>query len=286
MGKSLSFGLIGMNVGALADKAAMVEVAQLAESAGYDSLWTTEHIVLPDPQSPASPFAPELDFIDSLVALSQLAISTESIKLGTGIIVLPQRQPTVLAKALASLDHASNGRLMFGFGVGYLEPEMQACSAPMTRRGVRSDEYLRAMRTLWSGDAVSFDGEFVSFSNVTANPKPVQTDLHTVVGGHSSNAHHRAVSSCHGWYGFNRSPTAAAQDVAALRKAADEIDRPANLGRLEISVTPPPPDQLTPELYADYAAAGVDRLILRTWRQSSKDAILYFVGQHQPAHFT
>lgn len=81
------------------------------------------------------------------------------------------------------------------------------------------------------GRLTSFDGHFVSFANVTANPKPAQTDLHTVVGGHSTKAQQRAVSSCHGWYGFNRSPAAAAEDVLALRQAADVVDRPAALGR-------------------------------------------------------
>ena len=120
------------------------------------------------------PAAPETPMVDTAVALSYLAAVTDTISLGTGIIILPQRQPAVLAKSLASLDHVSGGRLLFGLGVGYLEPEMTACSTPMQRRGERSDEYLRAMRTLWTDDAGSFDGEFVTFDGVTANPKPAQ----------------------------------------------------------------------------------------------------------------
>ena len=158
---------------------------------------------------------------------------TDSIKLGTGIIILPQRQPAVLAKSLASLDHLSGGRLLFGLGVGYLEPEMTACSTPMEARGERADEYLAAMRTLWTQDAASFDGRFVQFESVTANPKPAQADIHTVVGGHSGRAARRAVTSAHGWYGFMRDPETAAADLAQLREAADQVERPAELGILQ-----------------------------------------------------
>ena len=146
-----SLGLFGINVGPLGQNpATMVAVAQAAEAAGYESVWTGEHIVLPDPQRPPAPAPPEVPFVDTAVALAYLAAATDTIKLGTGIIILPQRQPAVLAKSLASLDHVSGGRLLFGLGVGYLEPEMTACSTPMEARGARADEYLAAMRALWT----------------------------------------------------------------------------------------------------------------------------------------
>jgi len=263
----------------------MVDVAQAAEAAGYDSVWTTEHIVLPDPQPPTSPFPPELPFVESTVALTWIAAHTTTIKLGTGLIVLPQRVPAVLAKSLASLDHLSKGRLLFGFGVGYLDPELHACSTPRARRGDRSDEYLAAMRALWRNDAAEFDGDFVSFSGVTANPKPAQAEVHTVVGGHSAAAHRRAVSSAHGWYGFNRDPDTAAADIAALKAAASEIERPAHLGELEISITPPPPHELTARSYAAFAEAGVDRLILYGRGITTRAEQLAFVERHRPANY-
>ena len=193
----MHLGLFGINMGAAANPNDMATIARAAEAAGYESLWTGEHIVLPDPQAPPSPAAPETPMFDTAATLAYLAAVTETIKLGSGIIILPQRQPAVLAKSLASIDHLSNGRLIFGLGVGYLEPEMEACSTPMGRRGARADEYLKAMRTLWSGDAVSFDGDFVRFSSVTANPKPVQANIHTVVGGHSARAKRRAIELAH-----------------------------------------------------------------------------------------
>ena len=259
----------------------MIRIAQAAEAAGYESVWTGEHIVLPDPQAPPSPAAPETHMVDTAVALTFIAAATSTIKLGSGIIILPQRQPAVLAKSLASLDYLSGGRLLFGLGVGYLEPEMTACSTPMARRGERSDEYLAAMRALWSGDAVSFDGEFVQFTSVTANPKPAQSSIHTVVGGHSDRAAQRAVELAHGWYGFMRDVETTASDIARLREMTDRFDRPAELGPLEISVTPL--RRLGPGDLEAYAELGVDRLILQPGSHRSTDEVLAYIDEYSPA---
>lgn len=219
--------------------------------------------------------------VDTAATLAYLAAATETIKLGSGIIILPQRQPAVLAKSLASIDHLSNGRLIFGLGVGYLEPEMEACSTPMGRRGARADEYLAAMRTLWSGDAVSFDGDFVRFRSVTANPKPVQASIHTVVGGHSARAKRRAVELAHGWYGFMRDPDTAATDIEELQATGATAERPTELGQLEISITPrrtPTGDDLD-----RYREMGVDRLILQPGGHRDVDEILAYIDQHAPS---
>lgn len=275
-----SLGIFGINMGGDGSPATMARIAQAAEAAGYESVWTGEHIVLPDPQAPPSPAPPETSMVDTAVALSFIAGQTSTIKLGTGIIILPQRQPAVLAKSLASLDYVSGGRLIFGLGVGYLEPEMTACSTPMARRGERSDEYLAAMRKLWTEDATSFEGEFVNFSGVTANPKPAQSDVHTVVGGHSKRAARRAVELAHGWYGFMRDPETAAADVAMLAEAAERYDRPAELGPLEISITPQ--KRLAPGDLEAYAELGVSRLILQPgWHKGEQD-ILAYIEQYAP----
>ncbi|MFT7597483.1 MAG: putative F420-dependent oxidoreductase [Acidimicrobiales bacterium] len=276
-----SIGLFGINMGPAGVPASMARIAREAEAAGYESVWTGEHIVLPDPQVPPSPAPPETPMVDTAVALSYLAGITTTIKLGSGIIILPQRQPAVLAKSLASLDYLSGGRLIFGLGVGYLEPEMTACATPMDRRGERSDEYLAAMRKLWTEDATSFDGEFVQFNNVTANPKPVQADIHTVVGGHSKRAARRAVSLAHGWYGFMRNPETTAADVAQLEEAAEKVDRPAHLGKLEISITPQ--KRLAPGDLEAYAELGVDRLILQPGSHKGVDEILTYIEQNAPS---
>lgn len=280
-----AIGLFGINMATggdgSGDPAAMIRVAQAAEAAGYESVWTGEHIVLPDPQAPPSPAPPETSMVDTAVALAYLAGVTSTIKLGTGIIILPQRQPAVLAKSLASLDHVSGGRLLFGLGVGYLEPEMTACSTPMARRGERADEYLAAMRKLWTEDATSFHGEFVRFEGVTANPKPVQADVHTVVGGHSERAARRAVELAHGWYGFRRDPETTKADIVRLEAAAERHERPPELGRLEISITPP--RRLGDGDLEAYAEVGVDRLILQPGWHRSEGEILAYVEQYAPS---
>jgi probable F420-dependent oxidoreductase len=276
-----AIALFGINIGPMADPSVMLRVAREAEAAGYESVWTGEHIVLPDPQAPPSPLAPGVPVVDTAVALSYLAAATSTIRLGTGIIILPQRQPVVLAKSLASLDHVSGGRLIFGFGVGYLEPELVACGAMLADRAERADEYLRAMRQLWSGDAVSFDGRLVSFDRVTAYPKPVQSPLPVVVGGHSQRAAERAVSAANGWFGFRRDVETAKADIARLVAAEAECGRPAELGRLEISITPP--RRLQPGDAEAYAEIGVDRLILQPGDHRSVDEILAYIEQHRPS---
>src|SRR5437879_11128292 len=117
----------------------LAATARAAEAAGFESLWAGEHVVLPDPQAPPSPMAPEDRILDPLIALTFLAAHTRQVLLGTGIIILPQRNPLVLAKELASLDELSGGRLIFGIGAGYLEPEFHALGIPFTDRGARTD---------------------------------------------------------------------------------------------------------------------------------------------------
>lgn len=275
-----SLALFGINMGSMAEPSTMTRVAREAEAAGFESLWTGEHIVLPDPQAPPSPLPPDTPIVDTAVALAYVASATETIKLGTGIIILPQRQPAVLAKSLASLDHLSGGRLLFGLGVGYLEPEMTACGAPMARRGERADEYLRAMRLLWTTDAASFDGSFVSFAGVTANPKPAQAAIPVIVGGHSPRAARRAVEVANGWYGFMRDIETTKADLGLLAEMADKHERPPSLGPLEISITPP--GRLQPGDRDAYQALGVDRLILQPGGHRSEDEWLAYIDQYRP----
>src|SRR6266540_1260155 len=162
MARPPSLGLFAVNQTASAETVG--RLGRLAEDLGYDSLWVGEHVVVPDPRVPPSPMEPDEPILDGLVALAYLAARTERIRLATGIVILPQRNPLVLAKQLASLDVLSGGRLIFGLGVGYLEPEMRALGVPMDGRGARSDEYLAAMRSLWDGAAPAFRGRYVEFS--------------------------------------------------------------------------------------------------------------------------
>jgi probable F420-dependent oxidoreductase len=217
--------------------------------------------VLPDPQVAPSPMAPQDHALDPIIALTWAAANTQRLRLATGIIILPQRNPLILAKQLASLDVLSGGRLIFGIGVGYLQPELDAIGVPMKDRGGRALEYLMAMRSLWEDQRPAFQGKYVNFAGVDAYPRPVQRPVPIVMGGYAPAAFRRAVEHAHGWYGFNLTPEAAGKHLAGLRQAASTYERPAALGDLEITVTPR--GHLTRERVEQWAELGVDRLVVR-----------------------
>ena len=262
MDRRMRFGLFAMNIGPCSEPETIRHIGQLAEDAGFDSLWVGEHVVLPDPRVPPSPMEPEDPILDPIVALTFLAAHTRRVRLGTGIIILPQRNPLVLAKELASLDVLSDGRLIVGVGVGYLEPEFRALGVPFADRGRRTDEYLAAMRAIWSEDRPAYHGRFVSFEGVQARPRPLQRPHPPIViGGHTPAAFRRAVELGAGWYGFALTLERVEQAVAGLREAAARYPRPPELGELEISVTPRATlDAATVERFD---ALGVHRLILQ-----------------------
>jgi probable F420-dependent oxidoreductase len=253
-------GLFHINMGLRVQPDQLVATAQAAEAAGFESLWAGEHVVLPDPQVPPSPMAPQDPALDSLIALAFAAGATSTIRLATGIVILPQRNPVVLAKQLASVDVLSRGRLTFGVGVGYLEPEFRAIGANFAERGAVTDEFLDALEHLWYDEHPEYHGRFVEFAGVDAHPRPFQQPIPLVIGGHTAPAYRRAVSRGHGWYGYALAPEQVAECVHGLRTAADQVTRPSSLGPLEISVTPR--GRLTPERAEAYAELGVDRLVV------------------------
>ena len=273
----LAFGLFSMTSGPCSFPETAARVARAAEAAGFESLWGGEHVVLPDPQAPPSPMAPLDRIVDPVVALAFLAAHTTRVRLGTGIIILPQRTPLVLAKQLATLDVLSNGRLILGVGVGYLEPEFRALGAPFADRGRVTDEYLAAMRAIWTQDKPTYRGRFATFDNVQARPRPVQTPTPPIViGGHTPPAFRRAVEHGHGWYGFALDQAATVRCIAGLREAARRHPRPAELGALEISVTPR--GRLDRAAAEAYAALGVNRLIPVPPRSADADGLEQFVA--------
>jgi probable F420-dependent oxidoreductase len=257
----MRLGVFGINAGTTHLPADTMRLARLAEELGFDSVWAGEHVVLPDPRVPPSPMEPGDPILDPLVHLAFVAAATERVLLATGIVILPQRNPLVLAKQAASLDVLSGGRLLLGIGAGYLEPEMAAVGVPFGDRGERTDDYLAAMRALWTQPGpVAYHGPFVDFAGVDAHPRPVQVGgPRIVVGGRSGPAYRRAVAHGHGWYGFALTPEDTAECIAGLRRAAGRVDRPAALGQLEITVTPR--RRLDAAAVEAFAAAGVDRVV-------------------------
>ena len=255
----MKLGLFGLNMGpGRPDHVATV--ARAAEDAGFESVWAGEHVVLPDPRVPPSPMEPTDPCLDPLLALAWAGAATSTLRLGTGIVILPQRNPVVLAKEVATLDVLTGGRVELGIGVGYLEPEFRAIGADFEHRGEVTDEHLAAMQSLWYDEHPAFDGRFAGFAGIDAHPRPVQRPIPIVVGGRTPPAYRRAVASGQGWYGFFQTPEDAASSVAGLRAAADEVERPAELGELEISTTPR--GAITPELVEGFRQAGVHRLVL------------------------
>ncbi len=270
-------GLFAINSHACAAPDAAARVAALAERLGYDSLWAGEHVAVPSPRVAPSPMEPDEPILDPLVALAHVAAHTEHVQLGTGVIILPQRNPVVLAKQVASLDVVSGGRLVLGLGVAYLEPEMRAIGVPMEGRGARADEYLAAMRALWEEEEPAYRGRHVAFEGVDAYPRPLQRPLPVVVGGHSRAAHRRAARAADGWYGFMLGLRAMAEQRELMRAAIEETGREHPL---HVSVTPA--RRVDREVVQAYAELGVDRLIVAPPVGLSLEELIEFVSRNAP----
>jgi probable F420-dependent oxidoreductase len=270
--EGLKFGLYGLLRGGV-EPDTLVRRARLAEQAGFESLWVGDHIALPADMDGRQPR------LEVVVAVSHLAAVTSRVRLGFGVLVLPQRQPVLLAKQLSSIDVLAKGRLTVGIGVGYVEPELRALGVSLADRGARTDEYLAAMRTLWTEPEPSFEGRFVSFAGVFQRPWPVQRPHPPiVVGGHSAAAFRRAATTANGWYGVYLDVEQAAETLAGLRNVAADCDRPDGLGELEITITPPGPVDLdTARRYADL---GVHRLVIppRSTDGSDVEELIRFTG--------
>jgi probable F420-dependent oxidoreductase len=273
----MKLGLFSITMGVNARPDQLAASARAAEDAGFDSVWAGEHVILPDPQVPPSPMGPRDPALDPLVGLAWAAAHTTTLKLATGIIILPQRNPVVLAKQVASLDVLSGGRMVFGVGVGYLEPEFRAIGANFGRRGAVTDEFLDAIHTLWYDDHPEFHGEFAAFDGVDAHPRPVQERIPVVIGGHSPSAYRRAVIRGDGWYGFALDEENVAHALTGLRDASGRVDRPAGLQPLEISVTPR--GRLTPERVRAFAALGVHRLVVMPRPDADADGVRATIEQ-------
>ena len=269
----MKFGLFGINMRPCDDPGTAARVARRAEQAGFDSLWTGEHIVLADPQTPPSPMPPDVPFVDSAVALAFAAGHTRTIKLATGIIILPQRNPVVLAKELASVDVVSNGRLICGFGIGSLAVEYAALGVPFDHKGKRAEEYVGAIKALWTAEKPEFHGRFVSFSGVRAEPRPIQRPCPPIIfGGNSPYAFSRTARLGDGWFGFGLDRDRTAGYIDGIRKACERFERP--FAQIEISVTPRA--RVDYDVARQYADLGVHRIVLYT-RARDESGVLEFI---------
>ena len=262
----MKIGLIPVNVG-VRNAQAMVATAQLAEELGFESVWTFEHAIVPveyESKYPYSPdgkmgVTPETNFVDPLIALSAVATQTKTIRLGTGVNILSQANPLYVAKQAASLDFVSNGRFELGVGIGWLREEFQAAGTPYERRGARFDDYIQAMRKVWSGETVEHKSEFLDWSGFKSYPVPIQNPLPVVVGGTQGKAFERTARYGNGWF----APTGSPDQLAPFLEQLDQACKDAGRARTEIEVTamwfPNAADLSDVERYTDM---GVSRLVV------------------------
>lgn len=255
----MKFGLFSISYGACTHPETLTRVARAAEGAGFESLWTGERVVAPDPQVPPSPAPADFPVLDPAIAMTYAAAHTNKVKLGTGIIILPQRNPLVLAKEIASLDVLSSGRVIFGIGSGYLKSEFDALNVKFNDRTKRTEEYLRAMLAIWTMETPEFHGKHFSFGAVNTAPRPAQKPHPPIVlGGHSIVTLKLAARLAQGWYGFALDLEKTLGLVATLKECCASISR--RFDELEISVTPG--ISVDVDTARRYAEIGVHRLIL------------------------
>ena len=229
----MKFGIVFANTGPFTEPAAAVAMAQAAEAAGFESLWTVEHTVVPDGYESTYPYdtsgrmpgSDDAPIPDPLVWLTYLAAVTSTLRLGTGILIQPQRNPVVLAKEVATLDHLSGGRMELGVGVGWLAEEFDAIGVPFAERGRRTDDGIAALRALWSQDRATYEGEFTRFTGCISRPQPVGGSVPVHIGGHTEVAARRAGRLGDGFFPASGSHRTLAERFAQMRQAAEEAGR-------------------------------------------------------------
>jgi probable F420-dependent oxidoreductase len=226
----MKIGLAPVNVG-VRNMEQMVALAQKAESVGVESLWTFEHVIIPDDYASKYPYArdgkmpvtPTTNFVDPIVSIAALAAKTETLRLATGVNILPQTNPLLLAKQAASLDFVSGGRFMLGLGIGWLREEFDAMGVPFERRGARFDDAVVAMRKVWSGDIVEHQSDFLSWSGFRSNPLP--ENLPVVIGGTKGKVFARTARLGDGYFAPNAGVDQMKGLVGELDRACAEVGR-------------------------------------------------------------
>ncbi len=214
----MKFGLCIPNFGGKISASDLVRVAVGAEASGLDSVFLTDHIIMPESQ-----IEPYGQLLEPFVTMSYIAARTSTLKLGTSILVLPQRNPILVAKQVASMDRLSGGRVILGLGAGWAEEEFMFLNADFKRRGKVFDESIRLIRNLWTEDKVNFSGKFFKITNAVFLPKPVQAHVPIWIGGTSDRAKARAAELGDGWHPNGLSPQSLERGVEEIRKAGRNV---------------------------------------------------------------
>jgi probable F420-dependent oxidoreductase len=263
----MRLGLHALGIGAGADRAVIDAVASTADECGFATLWAGEHVVMVDRPASRYPYSDDgvigvpaqADWLDPMIALGFAAAASSRIGVATGVLLLPEHNPVVVAKQAASLDRLSGGRLTLGVGVGWSREEFAALGVPFEHRAARTAEYVAAMRTLWRDDVASFDGKLVGFDSIRVNPKPVHDRrIPIVVGGNSDPALRRVAAWGDGWYGFNLACVDAVRErVGKLERLCAESGRDRGQLRLAVSLDDPSVGDV-----GALCELGVDELVL------------------------
>ena len=264
----MKVGLFAVVSGRVRGMSVMKAFAQTAERVGFATLWAPEHVVLLDSYASRYPYrddgtlpAPtDAPITDPFLTLCTMASVTQKIRLPTGICLVPEHNPLVLAKVIATLDSLSEGRFVLGVGVGWLEEEFRALGIPWERRAQRTREYIEAMRRLWGDPLSSYKGEFVNFENVRSFPKPARgADLPVFFGGESGPALRRVAEYGNGWCGFNLGPDEAADKIRRIEALLKSNGRKRSDVELAVS---PYTKLITPDDLKRYRDAGADEVVI------------------------
>ncbi|MFP8878349.1 MAG: LLM class F420-dependent oxidoreductase [Myxococcota bacterium] len=263
----MKVGLIPVNMG-VDNVGQMIAIAQKAESVGIESLWTFEHVIVPVeyeskyPYNPSGKMGapPETNMIDPLIALTAIAANTSTVRLATGVNILPQTNPLYLAKQAASLDFVSGGRFMLGIGIGWLREEFDALGVSFERRGARFDDYIEAMKKVWAGDVVEHKSDFLNWSGFKSYPVPIQKPgVPCIIGGSKGKVFDRIAKHGDGWY----APAQNADDLEGMLKQLDDACARAARDRSTVEVSTmwiPPMEGI--DVVKRYEDLGVSRLVV------------------------
>jgi probable F420-dependent oxidoreductase len=263
----MRIGLHALGIGSGSERAVIEAVARAAEQHAFATLWSGEHVVMVDESASRYPYADDgkiavpavADWIDPMVCLSFAAAATTTIGLATGVLLLPEHNPVIIAKQAASLDKLSGGRFTLGIGIGWSREEFDALGIPFERRAARTADYVAAMRAIWRDDIAFHSGEFANFSAIRVNPKPLRDGrIPVALGGNSEPALRRVAQWGDGWYGFNlHDVDDAAIKLDTLSRLCREAGRDRGELRLAVALRDPQPADA-----GRLAELGVDELVL------------------------
>jgi probable F420-dependent oxidoreductase len=262
----MKFGLMFVNSGPFSIPETFDTLVRTADEVGFESLWTVEHVVVPVGYESEYPYSPTgkmpgdetASIPDPLLPLAYAAAVTKQIRLGTGIMILPQRHPAYVAKEFATLDVLSRGRALAGIGIGWLREEFDVLGIPFGERVGRTEEAIEAIRSLWSDGAQPFEGKYYRWPAVESNPKPVQKPgVPIIVGGHVEGAARRAARVGDGFFPARGDMKTLAPLLDALRDECGKTGR--NPDEIEISTGA---GALDPDTVRRYEDLGVSRLVM------------------------